>query len=83
MKRSSASSRAHRTNRFHAVNLRLEVLETRCLLSGSVASYGQLPLSFEPNVGQASAGADFVAHGSGYALALENGNLSLGLSNAN
>ncbi len=32
--------------------------------------FGSIPLSFEPNRGQAPAGTDFVAHGRGYALAL-------------
>ncbi len=34
------------------------------------AKFGRIPLSFEPNRGQAPAGADFVAHAQGYALAL-------------
>jgi len=34
------------------------------------ASYGHLPLSFEPNVGQAGGGVDFVAHGPGYTVLL-------------
>ncbi|MGI8549220.1 MAG: SBBP repeat-containing protein [Dehalococcoidia bacterium] len=33
-------------------------------------AYGVLPLSFEPNQGQASRGVDFVARGGGYTLAL-------------
>ncbi len=46
---------------------RLEALEDRTVLN---AAYGQLPLAFEPNVGQAAGGVNFVAHGSGYGLAL-------------
>jgi hypothetical protein len=56
---------------------RLEMLEDRTLLSSSgpaskavQAAYGQLPLAFEANVGQAAAPINFVAHGSGYTLAL-------------
>jgi hypothetical protein len=33
-------------------------------------SFGQLPLSFEQNVGQADASVHFLAHGSGYGLYL-------------
>src|SRR5215472_2113081 len=32
--------------------------------------YAMLPLTFEPNVGQSNAQANFVAHGNGYALFL-------------
>ena len=38
--------------------------------AGVAAAYGKLPLSFEANAGQADAGVRFVAHGSGFALAL-------------
>jgi hypothetical protein len=55
----------------------VERLEDRTLLSGSgpaaevlPAAYGQLPLAFEANQGQAPAGVSFTAHGSGYALSL-------------
>src|SRR5579872_7319381 len=34
------------------------------------ASYGKLPLAFEPNQGQAGAGVKYVAHGDGYTLLL-------------
>src|SRR5690242_1665588 len=34
------------------------------------AAYGRLPLSFEPNVGQADAAVQFLAHGPGYTLSL-------------
>jgi hypothetical protein len=36
----------------------------------AAAAYGQLPLSFEANQGQADPAVDFVAHAQGYALAL-------------
>ena len=36
-------------------------------------AYGQLPLSFEANRGQADTGVDFLARGSGYALLLSGG----------
>src|SRR5947209_5044966 len=35
------------------------------------ATVARLPLSFEPNVGQAAAPARFLARGAGYALALD------------
>ncbi|MDQ6927554.1 MAG: hypothetical protein M3159_02685, partial [Actinomycetota bacterium] len=34
------------------------------------SAYAKLPLSFEPNVGQADAGARFVSRSGGYTLAL-------------
>ena len=49
----------------------VERLEARRLLSGgALGAYGQRPLSFEPNQGQADARARFVSHGGGYALVL-------------
>jgi hypothetical protein len=53
----------------------VEGLEDRNLLSGSAlggaaAAYGQLPLAFEANQGQAAPSVDFVSHGSGYTLSL-------------
>lgn len=42
-------------------------------------AYARLPLAFEPNVGQAPAGIDFVAHGPGYALALQGGSALLSI----
>jgi hypothetical protein len=65
-----------RTTRSPAGRLRpnrpvLEVLEARNLLSAAVpASYGQLPLAFEVNQGQAPAAVNYLAHGSGYSVAL-------------
>lgn len=60
---------------------RLELLEDRCLPAVGVSAFGQLPLAFEPNVGQASAGADFLSRGPGYTLALSGGNATLALHN--
>ena len=57
----------------HAIRPRMESLEERALLSGApglAASYGNLPLAFEANQGQTSTRFDFLARGSGYALAL-------------
>jgi hypothetical protein len=34
------------------------------------AGFGNVPLAFEPNLGQASVGTDFVAHGPGYGIGL-------------
>src|SRR5881296_4202100 len=42
-------------------------------------AYGKLPLSFEPNVGQAAAPVDFLARGAGYALFLSQGDAVLAL----
>ena len=60
-----------------ACPLRLELLETRHLLSGialqtdqAFAAYGQLPLGFEANQGQTDPQVDFLARGAGYALYL-------------
>lgn len=54
----------------------VEDLESRILLAGS---YGQLPLSFEPNVGQTSAQVQFQARGAGYGLFLAPGRAVLNL----
>jgi len=45
------------------------------------AAYGQLPMSFEPNVGQADPAAEFVARGNGYSLLVQDGELVLSLRN--
>ncbi len=45
------------------------------------ALLGQLPLIFEPNQGQADAGARFLAHGKGFGLSLEPTQVVLGLRN--
>jgi hypothetical protein len=50
--------------------LLVEALEDRTVPATVATNYGQLPLAFEPNVGQAAAGVNFVAHGTGYGLAL-------------
>jgi hypothetical protein len=54
--------------------LRLESLEDRCVPAGSTASiaraYGQLPLSFEVNRGQADTAVGFLSRGDGYGLYL-------------
>jgi hypothetical protein len=69
-------SHASRPNNFRPP-LAVEHLEDRTLLSGSGpapealrAAYGQLPLAFEANQGQAPAPINFVARGAGYALSL-------------
>src|SRR5262249_34326923 len=57
--------------------LGVERLEERTLLSSSgpatqavQTTYGQLPLAFEANQGQAAGPINFVARGAGYALSL-------------
>jgi hypothetical protein len=66
-----AKARARRRAYPLAFRPRVERLEARRLLSGgALAEYGQRPLSFEPNQGQADARAQFVSHGGGYALLL-------------
>src|SRR5215211_3010105 len=42
-------------------------------------AYGQLPLSFEANVGQADPQVDFISRGSGYTLSLSRGEAVLAL----
>src|SRR5271154_7620053 len=37
---------------------------------GVARAYGQLPLSFEPNVGQARTGVDYIARGAGFSIYL-------------
>jgi len=44
------------------------------------ASYGRLPLSFEPNRGQADRAVDFVARGAGYTVYLSRGSAVLTLT---
>jgi hypothetical protein len=56
-----------------------ERLEDRALPSAA-SSYGDLPLSFEANVGQADAAVRYLAHGSGYALALTDSGAALSLA---
>lgn len=52
-------------------------------LTDSRAAYGSLPLSFEPNQGQADERVRFVAHGQGYSLFLTDGEAVLALRTAN
>jgi hypothetical protein len=54
------------------LRLIVERLEDRTLLSGAPLgpAYGQVPLSFEPNVGQTNSQVSFLSHGSGYTLFL-------------
>ena len=42
-------------------------------------TYSKLPMSFEKNVGQGGAGADFIARGSGYSVFLAPGEAVLAL----
>ena len=61
----------NRSARSSSTQLRLESLEERCLLSTSpLSAYGQLPLAFEPNVGQIQTQANYLSHGAGYELLL-------------
>ena len=71
------SRKRRRVQRAFAIDL--ELLEERCLLSGATASYGQLPLAFEPNVGQTTAQANFLTQGNGYTLLLNADQATLGL----
>ena len=49
----------------------IELLEDRTVLSGSTAgALASLPMSFEPNQGQAGSSVQFLAHGPGYSLGL-------------
>ena len=43
-------------------------------------AYGQLPMVFEPNLGQAAADASYVARGAGYAIALKEAGVDLRLA---
>jgi hypothetical protein len=45
-----------------------------------ISPYGRLPLSFQPNRGQASARVRYIAHGSGYALFLTDEGAELAVS---
>lgn len=44
-----------------------------------VEGYGELPISFEPNVGQAPQGYDFLARGQGFGVAIDAAGVSLAL----
>src|SRR5262245_42666378 len=78
------SSRAPRKARSRRPAFRrplLEALEDRTVPNGaSLASYGQLPLSFEVNRGQAAAPVNYLARGSGYTLLLSATQATLGLT---
>src|SRR5262249_41413972 len=62
--------------------LHLELLEDRCLLRTAGLAFGNLPLAFEANVGQADPAVRFLAHGPGYALALTDQGAALALTRA-
>jgi Bacterial Ig-like domain (group 3)/Beta-propeller repeat len=70
-----------------ALQTQVETLEDRQLLSGATASilqsYGQVPLSFEANVGQTDPSVHFLARGSGYTLFVTSDRAVLSLSTAN
>lgn len=59
------------------LRLSLEALEDRWLPSSGL--YGQLPLSFVPNQGQAAAAVDFTSSGNGYAVTVSRGQATLAL----
>jgi hypothetical protein len=61
--------------------LNLEVLENRWLPS-SASAYGQLPFSFEKNLGQADPSVNFLARGSGYTVYLTGNQAVLALQSA-
>jgi len=48
-------------------------------LPAKTPDYGNLPLTFEPNQGQADASVQFLSHGDSYALALRSGEITLAL----
>src|ERR1700691_861600 len=49
---------------------------------GVARAYGQLPLSFEPNVGQARTGVDYIARGAGFSIYLSPAAATLALADA-
>jgi hypothetical protein len=63
--------------------LGLERLEDRCVPSAGAEALARLPLTFEANVGQADPTVRYLAHGSGYNLALTDQGATLDLSNGN
>ena len=77
-----AKSPRHLRKQTKAFSGTLEQLEDRCLLAASLAAYGQLPLAFEPNVGQAPAGVGFLSQGNTYTLFLNPAESVLGLQTA-
>jgi Beta-propeller repeat len=50
--------------------------------TGVVTGYGNLPIRFEPNVGQASARMEYVARGSGYTVGIGEQGVALSLRSA-
>ncbi|HLN29733.1 MAG TPA: SBBP repeat-containing protein [Gemmataceae bacterium] len=69
----SSTRRVRVARRPGSARLSLEQLEERSLLSSQsalAAAYGQLPLAFEANQGQAAPQIDFLSRGNGYTLAL-------------
>src|SRR6266568_1873626 len=53
-----------------SATLWLQASPSTSATSANIKSYGQLPLSFEPNRGQTNPEARYVAHGLGYSLFL-------------
>lgn len=68
--KSKRSHAAHRRTRRLPWRPRLELLEDRCVPTAVSLSYDQIPLSFEPNRGQADSHVAFLTQGSGYGLSL-------------
>src|SRR5947209_856519 len=62
-------------------DVQLEHLEERWLPSGGGNALDKLPLTFEANQGQADAAVRYLAHGSGYSLALTDQGATLELAN--
>jgi hypothetical protein len=57
-----------------------ETLESRFCPSSNVAdAFGQVPLGFERNQGQAASAIDYLSHGPGFSLDLEGGQAALSL----
>ena len=78
----SLSGRVTRRSARRVRQLPVEVLEERIVLSASpnsAAAYGNLPLAFEVNEGQAAGQVDFLARGEGYMLSLTPGTAVLHL----
>ena len=83
-KLASRTTRHGRRPLHHDARLLLELLEDRRLLSGTptgATGYGDLPLAFEANQGQASSQVDFLARGNGYMLSLAPSGAVLNLRN--
>jgi hypothetical protein len=59
LKSSRRNRRGTGSQRPRTTTLQLDHLEERCLLAAP--TYGQLPLAFEPNVGQSGAGINYLA----------------------